>query len=67
MGEDRSHSLALQDGNDIGDRGAEMIAEGLKGNSTLQQLYLVRLFRALFFSFFCKNILWSDDASFCVF
>ena len=34
----------LQDGNQIGDRGAEMIGEGLKVNSSLKKLYLVRLF-----------------------
>ena len=33
----------LQDGNQIGDRGAEIIGEGLKVNSSLQKLYLVRL------------------------
>jgi hypothetical protein len=33
----------LQDGNQIGDRGAEMIGEGLKVNSSLQELHLVRL------------------------
>ena len=33
----------LQDGNQIGDRGAEMIGEGLKVNSSLWGLYLVRL------------------------
>ena len=37
----------LQDGNRIGDRGAEMIGEGLKVNSSLQGLHLVRL------CFFC--------------
>ena len=33
----------LQGGNQIGDRGAEMIGEGLKVNSSLQWLHLVRL------------------------
>jgi hypothetical protein len=33
----------LQDGNQIGDRGAEMIVMGLKVNSSLRQLHLVRL------------------------
>jgi hypothetical protein len=33
----------LQDGNQIGDRGAEMIVEGLKVNSILQLISLVRL------------------------
>ena len=33
----------LQDGNQIGDRGAEMIGEVLKVNSSLLELYLVRL------------------------
>ena len=33
----------LQDGNQIGDTGAEMIGEGLKVNSSLQWLHLVRL------------------------
>ncbi len=33
----------LQHGNQIGDRGAEMIAEGLKVNSSLRELHLVRL------------------------
>ena len=33
----------LQDGNQIGDRGAEMICEGLKFNRSLQELHLVRL------------------------
>ena len=33
----------LQAENQIGDRGAEMIGEGLKVNSMLQQLHLVRL------------------------
>ena len=37
----------LQDGNQIGDRGAEMIGEGLKVNSSLEGLHLVRL------CFFC--------------
>ena len=32
----------LQDGNQIGDRGAEMIGEGLKVNSRLRELHLVR-------------------------
>ncbi len=32
----------LQKGNGIGDRGAEMIGEGLKVNSSLQTLRLVR-------------------------
>ena len=31
----------LQAGNQIGDRGAEMIGEGLKLNSNLQYIYLV--------------------------
>ena len=34
----------LQGGNQIGDRGAEMIGEGLKVNSSLQELHLVRHF-----------------------
>ena len=33
----------LQRKNKIGDRGAECIGEGLKVNSSLQKLYLVRL------------------------
>jgi hypothetical protein len=33
----------LQDGNQIGDRGAEIIGEGLKVNSSLRDLHLVRL------------------------
>ncbi len=33
----------LQGGNQIGDRGAAMIVEGLKVNSSLQWLSLVRL------------------------
>ena len=33
----------LQYANQIGDRGAEMIGEGLKVNSNLLYLYLVRL------------------------
>ncbi len=33
----------LQNGNQIRDRGAEMIGEGLKVNSSLQGLHLVRL------------------------
>ena len=33
----------VQDGNGIGDRGAEMIVEGLKVNSSLWYLHLVRL------------------------
>ncbi len=33
----------LQDGNQIGDRGAAMIGEGLKVNSSLRELHLVRL------------------------
>ena len=33
----------LQGGNQIGDRGAEMIGEGLKVNSSLWFLHLVRL------------------------
>ena len=33
----------LQKGNQIGDRGVEMIGEGLKVNSSLRGLYLVRL------------------------
>ena len=40
----------LQDGNQIGDRGAEMIGEGLKVNSSLKKLYLVRL---LYLFIFC--------------
>ena len=32
----------MQDGNGIGDRGAEMIGEGLKVNSSLRTLHLVR-------------------------
>ncbi len=32
----------LQVGNQIGDRGAEIIGEGLKVNSSLQYLHLVR-------------------------
>ena len=32
----------LQDGNGIGDRGAEMIGEGLKVSSSMQTLHLVR-------------------------
>ncbi len=36
----------LQDGNQIGDRGAEMIGEGLKVNSSLQRLHLVSFFRS---------------------
>ncbi len=38
----------VQDGNQIGDRGAEMIGEGLKVNSSLQKLFLVRLVFFLF-------------------
>ena len=34
----------LQDGNQIGDRGAEMMGEGLKVNSSLRDLHLVRHF-----------------------
>ncbi len=34
----------LQDGNQIGDRGAEMIGEGLKVNSSLRELRFVRHF-----------------------
>ena len=41
----------LQDGNQIGDGGAEMIGEGLKVNSSLQELHLVRLFD--YCLFFC--------------
>ena len=33
----------LQGGNQIGDRGAEMIGEGLKVNRSLRDLHLVRL------------------------
>ena len=33
----------LQGRNQIGDRGAEMIGEGLKINSSLRELHLVRL------------------------
>ncbi len=33
----------VQAGNQIGDRGAEMIGEGLKVNSSLRQLHLVRV------------------------
>ena len=33
----------LQNGNQIGDRGAEMICEGLKVNRSLRHLRLVRL------------------------
>ncbi len=33
----------LQDGNQIGDRGAKMIGEGLKVNCSLWELHLVRL------------------------
>jgi len=35
----------LQDRNQIGDRGAETIGEGLKLNSSLRQLHLVRHFQ----------------------
>jgi hypothetical protein len=34
----------LQYGNQIGDAGAAVLGEGLKVNSSLQDLYLVRLF-----------------------
>jgi hypothetical protein len=33
----------MQNGNEIGDMGAEMIGEGLKVNSRLRELHLVRL------------------------
>ena len=39
----------LQDGNGIGDRGAEMIGEGLKVNSSLRELHLVRRFEIVSF------------------
>ncbi len=32
----------LQGGNGIGDKGAEMIGEGLMGNNSLVELHLVR-------------------------
>ncbi len=38
----------MQRGNDIGDRGAELLAEGLKVNSSVQELRLVRLPLLLF-------------------
>ena len=47
----------LQDGNQIGDRGAEMIGEGLKVNSSLQELYLVRLVVLICVLYCC----WGDD------
>ena len=47
----------LQDGNRIGDRGAEMIGEGLKVNSSLQWLHLVRLV----FFVFCVDCCWGLD------
>jgi hypothetical protein len=34
----------IQGGNEIGDRGAELIGQGLKVNRSLQTLHLVRLF-----------------------
>jgi hypothetical protein len=47
----------LQNGNQIGDRGAEMISEGLKVNSSLMYLYLVRLVLLV-----CVlNCCWGDD------
>ncbi len=48
---------ALQDGNQIGDRGAEMIGEGLKVNSRMQRLILVRLVLLIF----VLNCCWGDD------
>jgi hypothetical protein len=38
-------STMILNGNSIGDRGAEMIGEGLKANCSLVHLYLVRLLR----------------------
>ena len=38
----------LQVGNEIGDRGAEMIGEGLKVNSSIRELSLVRLVLLIF-------------------
>ena len=47
----------LQNGNQIGDRGAEMIGEGLKVNSSLGRLDLVRLVLLV-----CVlNCCWGDD------
>jgi hypothetical protein len=37
-------SCVMKDDDAIGDRGAEMIGEGLKSNSSLTELHLVRLF-----------------------
>ncbi len=42
----------LQFDNGIGDRGAECIAEGLKVNSSLQEISLVRYFRYLIYDGF---------------
>ena len=40
----------VQDGNGIGDRGAEMIGEGLKVNSRLERLHVVSLCFAFSFA-----------------
>ncbi len=42
----------LQDNNEIGERGAECIAEGLKVNSSLQKISLVSYFRYLIYDGF---------------
>ena len=43
----------LQNGNEIGDRGAEMMGEGLKVNSSIRELYLVRLIFCFVLSYDC--------------
>ena len=49
---------ALQDSNSIGDAGAGSIGEGLKVNSSLQKLYLVRLvFQFAFLFLFVISLL----------
>ena len=40
--------MLLQGGNNIGDDGAGSIADALRNNSTVKELYLVRYFSVLF-------------------
>ncbi len=54
----------LQDGNQIGDRGAEMIGEGLKVNRGLKKLHLVRLFFLFLYLNCCRGV---DGEVGCVF
>ena len=60
MGRLLTLTRVLQNGNGIGDRGAELLVEELKVNIRLQKLYLVRLIYILCFDFF---VLWGKVQS----